>query len=253
MSFNPAQVTEKIIDFIRDYLEGLPYSKAVMGLSGGLDSATCAFLVERAIGKENTILVNMPYKISSPKSQEDAQILADSLDIPMQVFDISAAVDSFFQDKNNVSNLRIGNVCARVRMIRLYDIAAESESLVVATGNKSERYLGYTTLWGDMAGAFSPIGDLFKSDERALASYLGVPEKLINKIPTADLWADQTDEGEMGIKYSNADRLIHLIYEKKRDPKELISQGYDEEDVLTVVKRYKSSRFKCRMPIYPAL
>ncbi len=167
--FDPSKATEKTVDFIKKYTEDAGFSRVVLGLSGGLDSATCAYLAVRALGRENVKLVNMPYKGSSPESQADAQLVADSLGIPMDIVEITGPVDSLFDGRPAPDRLRLGNACARMRMITIYDIASEWNGLVIATGNKSESYLGYTTLWGDMAGAFSPIGDLFKSDEKALA------------------------------------------------------------------------------------
>ncbi len=251
--FDPRMATEKITTFIKNYMDNAGFSRAVIGLSGGLDSATCAFVVARAIGSENVSLINMPYRASSPESREDAELVAKSLGIELDILDITDPVDAFFEHRSRPDRLRLGNACARMRMIALYDIAAEKDALVVATGNKSERYLGYTTLWGDMAGAYAPIGDLFKTDEKALAAFLGVPDKLINKTPTADLWADQTDEGEMGITYQNADRIIHMIYEQNMTPREVTESGESQDDVDTVITRYRASRFKTRLPVYPSL
>ncbi|MFP4458792.1 MAG: NAD+ synthase [Candidatus Zixiibacteriota bacterium] len=252
-SFDPAKTKNTIIKFIRNYINDSGFSKLVVGLSGGLDSATCAYLASKAVGKENVYLFNLPYKISSPESREDAQLVADALGIELDVYDITPAVDALMRKRSSPDKLRLGNVCARMRMIVLYDFASELNALVVATSNKSESYLGYTTLWGDMAGAFAPIGDIFKTQEFEFAEYLGVPEKVIQKPPTADLWEDQTDEDELGLSYEQADNILHNIVDLGHSPENVEAMGFSRENIDRVMNLYIRNKFKSHMPHYPQI
>ena len=182
----------------------------MLGLSGGIDSALVACLVAEAIGARQTLCVLMPYRTSSPDSRGDAETLVDQLGCASELVDISSIVDSYFGagDRRDASALRRGNAMARARMIVLYDHSVTWGGLVVGTGNKTETLIGYTTLFGDSACAFNPIGDLYKTQVRQLALAVGVPEAIIRKAPSADLWPGQTDEVEVGFSYAQVDRIL---------------------------------------------
>ncbi len=245
------EVRREIIGFIRSYLAETPCKGVVIGLSGGLDSAVVAALCIEAAGAEAVDLVAMPYRSSDGSSLEDARRIARHLDRPLEVIDISPPVDSLAETLGSLTNLRLGNMLARMRMIILYDLSASRGRLVVGTGNLSEALLGYSTLWGDTACAFTPIGGLYKTQERKLASVLGLPQWIIEKTPTADLWKGQTDEGEMGISYETADKILFNINERGLSPEELESLGISAKDIKIVLERVKRSEFKRRMPVYP--
>ncbi len=244
---------EIIVDFIAEYIDSAGSDGAVIGLSGGLDSAVSAALAVEAIGSDRVFAVALPYRISDPRSLEDAQKIADHLGLDLETVDISPAVDAVAQSRSNLSKLRLGNICARMRMIYLYDISAERNLLVVGTGNRTERILGYSTLWGDSACAFSPIGDLLKTQERELARFIGLPEWVIEKTPTADLWQGQTDEGEMGITYAEADQIIFARFDQGKSPEQLADAGFDKSKVELVLRKYEWSEFKRKPPAFPEL
>jgi len=252
-SYDSSKVKEKIILFITNYMKKSGFSKLVLGLSGGLDSAVCAYLAVEAVGRKNLLLINMPYSISSPQSYDDAKRVAETLGIEMLLFPITKMVDALLSDRPTSDRLRIGNICARSRMIVLYDFASENNALVVSTGNKTERYLGYTTMWGDMAGAFAPLGDIYKSQERILARFLSVPDLIIDKTPTADLWENQSDEGEMGITYLIADQILFRLFELSQSDEEIIEAGFRKKDIELVKNMYSKNEFKRRLPEYPLL
>jgi len=243
---------EKIVSFIRDYVEG-NCGGVIVGLSGGLDSAVTAALCAEAIGIEAVDLIALPYRTSAPSSLADAQRIAEHLAGELEVMDISAPVDAMVNLAGGTDKLRLGNIAARMRMIILYDISAVRGKLVAGTGNRTERHLGYSTLWGDMACAFTPIGGLLKTQERLLAREIGLPEWVIEKTPTADLWQGQTDEGEMGITYKTADEIIFAIHDEAISREELIARGISQKDIDLVLERERKYEFKRRMPAYPEL
>jgi len=234
--------------FIRGQLEQAGFDRAVLGLSGGIDSALVAYLVAEAIGAERLLCVLMPYRTSSPDSRADAEEVVRRLGATSEVVDISPMVDAFFPDGLEASPLRRGNFMARQRMAVLYDRSVTWAGLVVGTGNKTETLIGYTTLFGDSACAFNPIGDLYKSQVRQLAAAIGVPEAIIRKAPSADLWPGQTDEDEAGFTYPVLDRLLFWRVDKRRSDEEMAGLGFDPALVARVDRMIATSEFKRQVP-----
>lgn len=237
-----------LVAFLRDELverRGIPH--AVIGLSGGVDSAVTAFLCARALGPANVYAIRMPYRTSHPSSLEDAQLVIDALKIPSRTIDISAAVDGYLQYEPDADARRRGNVMARVRMVVLFDQSAKLDALPVGTGNKTERLLGYFTWHADDTPPVNPIGDLFKSQVWELARYLGVPQRLVDKAPTADLQADQTDEADLGISYARADAILAQLLLGYSD-EQLVKRGFKPADVALVRRRVDSTHWKRHLP-----
>jgi NAD+ synthase len=237
-----------IAEFIRGQLRQAGFEKTVVGLSGGIDSAVVAFLVAEAIGAERLLSVLMPYRTSSPSSRSDAEAVVARLGCASEVVDISPMVDPFFANDPDASSLRRGNFMARQRMAVLYDRSVTWGGLVVGTGNKTESLIGYTTLFGDSACAFNPIGDLYKSQIRQLAEALGVPEAIIRKAPSADLWPGQTDEAEADISYPVLDRLLFWRVDKRRSVDEVVAMGFERALVERVDRMIAGSEFKRQVP-----
>src|SRR5208283_3547148 len=246
---NTTFVRKMLVDFLRDQIHNAGFTKAVIGLSGGVDSAVSAYLSAEALGKENVFVVLMPYASSSPESKADAEMVVKDLKVHSEVVDITPMVDPFITTQHIKDNVRRGNVMARMRMIVLYDRSLQHNALVVGTSNKTETMLGYGTLFGDMACAVNPLGDLFKSQVWQLAEALGVPRKIIEKKPTADLWQDQTDEGELGFLYSDVDRLLYYMIDEGRRDDELAVMGFEKNFIAKIKKRVKQNQFKRRPPI----
>jgi len=234
--------------FIRSEITRMGFSRAVIGLSGGIDSAVSCFLAAEALGGQNVLAVRMPYRTSSPDSLEDAQKVIDATGVQSLTVEITRMVEPLFQRFPDMDNMRRGNIMARQRMIILYDQSAAFGGLVVGTGNKTEILLGYTTLYGDSACALNPIGDLYKTQLRQLAEALGVPESIRRKAPSADLWAGQTDEGELGYTYAEVDQLLYLLVDQRYTPQECIEAGFDASFVHKVVDRMRRNQFKRILP-----
>ncbi|MEO6211779.1 MAG: NAD+ synthase, partial [Gemmatimonadaceae bacterium] len=222
------------------------FEKAIVAISGGVDSAVTAYLAAKAIGAKNVIGVRLPYRTSSTESLDHAQLVIDALGIESRTIDISAAVDGYLTNEPDADATRRGNVMARMRMIALFDLGARYKALPLGTGNKTERLLGYFTWHGDDAPPINPIGDLYKTQLRALAQHLGVPAQIVDKPPTADLVHGQTDEGDLGISYDRADRILHWIL-SGFSPDELLARGFDAAEVSVVRKRLDSTHWKRRM------
>ncbi len=236
-------------EFIRAQLGQAGFGKALLGLSGGIDSALVAYLVAEAIGAENVLAVLMPYRTSSPDSRGDAEEVVRRLDIASELVDISDIVDAYFDaGREDAAPLRRGNFMARARMMVLYDHSVTWDGLVVGTGNKTETLIGYSTLWGDSASAFNPIGDLYKSQVRQLSADLGVPDEIINKAPSADLWPGQTDEEEVGFSYAEVDRILFRLVDKRRSLDEIVADGFERELVDRVDRMVAGSEFKRQVP-----
>lgn len=248
LEINAPQAIDRLADFIARTVGEAGYSKVVLGVSGGVDSSLSAFLSVQALGAENVLCLRMPYRTSSPESLEHAQLVIDALGVSSKTIDISSAVDAILDNHPHASAVRRGNVMARVRMINVYDQSAAFPGLVVGTGNKTETLLGYCTLHGDGAFDFNPLADLYKAQVRQLAGELGVPEAIISKAPSADLWVGQTDEEELGYSYDDMDRLLYLLVEEKLSAQECASQGFDIEFVDSMIKRVRKYRFKSTLP-----
>ena len=230
------------------------FRKAVVGVSGGVDSAVTAFLAARALGAENVVGIRLPYRTSSPQSLEHAQLVIDALGIEGRTLDISAAVDGYLANEPDAGPARRGNVMARTRMIALFDLSERYRALPLGTGNKTERLFGYFTWHADDSPPVNPLGDLFKSQVWALARYLGVPEVIVKKPPTADLVSGQTDEGDFGISYAKADEILNWML-SGYSPGDLVARGWPAAEVETVRKRLEGTHWKRRLPtvamLYP--
>ena len=245
---NPAVTAQWLVAFLRDELilrRKIP--RAVIGLSGGVDSAVTAFLCSRALGPENVYAIRMPYRSSNPSSLTDAALVVESTGIHCVTIDISPAVDGYLGGQPDAGARRRGNVMARTRMVVLFDQSAKFDALPIGTGNKTERLLGYFTWHADDAPPVNPIGDLFKSQVWSLARYLGVPQPLIEKAPSADLEADQTDEADLGISYARADAILECLLQGYSDAA-MIERGFKREEVELVRRRVDSTHWKRHLP-----
>ncbi len=249
LHLNTTIVRRMLVDFIRDQIHNAGFSKAVIGLSGGVDSAVSAFIAVEALGKENVRTVMMPYRTSSPESQLDASSVVKALGVESEVVDVTPMVDPLISAHNIQNNVRRGNIMARMRMIVLYDCSLRDNGLVVGTSNKTETMLGYGTLFGDTACALNPLGDLYKTQVWQLAESLGVPRKIIDKKPSADLWQNQTDEGELGFLYKDVDRLLYYMIDERRRDDELVKMDFAKEFIDRVKKRVRQNQFKRRPPL----
>ncbi|HSW42131.1 MAG TPA: NAD+ synthase [Patescibacteria group bacterium] len=252
-----------IAGFIRGQLRQAGFERAVLGLSGGIDSALVAYLVAEAIGAERLLCLLMPYRTSSPASRDDAEEVVAGLGCASRLVDISPIVDGYFGTDGGpggattwaggtealaASPLRRGNFMARARMAVLYDVSASWAGLVVGTGNKTESLIGYTTLFGDSACAFNPIGDLYKTQVRQLSLAVGVPDAIVRKAPSADLWPGQTDEAEAGFTYHELDRLLFWMIDRRRSPPELEALGFDPATIARIERLVAGSEFKRQVP-----
>jgi NAD+ synthase len=252
LSIDPQAILAVLIAFIKDMTTAAGRSRLVVGLSGGLDSATASYLAVLALGKENLDAFLMPYKTSSVASLEDGLLVTRELGVHQEVIEITPVVDSYLERYPGAGQKRIGNFCVRTRMAILYDQSEVHDALVMGTGNLTESLFGYTTLWGDMACAFRPLGALYKTQVRQLARHIGVPERIIEKQPSADLWAGQTDEGEMGLTYDEADKLLHGMIDLGLSDRELEGEGFGPDLIARVKRMVDAAAFKRCMPPSPS-
>lgn len=255
MELENKKIAKQITDFLRTEALNAGFSKGVIGLSGGIDSAVSAYLSTLALGKENMHFVLMPYRTSSKESVTDAMKVVNALGVSHSIIDITSMVDAYIDNYCNdgVSDIRKGNIMARMRMIVLYDFSVKMNALVIGTGNKTEILLGYTTIFGDSACAINPVGDLYKTRLRSLAAYLNIPDSIIKKKPSADLWAGQTDEGEMGFSYEEVDRYLFNKIDEKKSEKQLIDMGFNRKFIEKVDNMIKKNRFKSLPPLIARL
>ncbi len=237
-----------IVSFIQDAVRKVSFHKAVIGLSGGIDSALSAFLAVEALGKDNVLGIRMPYRASSEDSLLDAQKVIDQLGIPSMTIPITLMVDPLFEQFPDMSGVRKGNVMARQRMIILYDQSSAWKGLVIGTSNKTEALLGYTTLYGDSAAALQPIEDLYKTQIRQLSRAVNIPQSILGKPPSADLWIGQTDEDELGYTYEEVDKVLYLLVEGRYSVDEAAAQGFDHKFVAGVWRRVRMNHYKRTMP-----
>jgi NAD+ synthase len=245
------QAIEVIVGFIRSQLEQTGFGRLVVGVSGGVDSATVAFLAARAIGPEQVLAVSMPYRASASDAEQDARLVVEALGCRSERVEITPMVDPLLAPlEGDDAELRVrrGNVMARQRMIVLYDRSVAFDALVAGTSNKTEALLGYGTLYGDMACALAPIGDLYKSQLRAVASRLGVPERILAKPPSADLWPGQTDEDELGATYDALDRILFALVDRRWSAERCVAAGLDAGLVAWVAQRVARNEFKRQLP-----
>jgi len=251
-AIEPERAITVITGFLRTQLEQTGFTRLVVGLSGGVDSATVAYLAAKAIGADNLLAVRMPYRSSSPDSETDALRVVTALGCMSEKVDITPMVDPMLAlvsgPDEGALQVRRGNVMARQRMIVLYDRSAAFDALVAGTGNKTEALLGYGTLFGDMAAAIAPIGDLYKSQLRAVAEALGVPGEILAKPPSADLWPGQTDEEELGATYDDLDRVLFALVDRRWSAERCVAAGLDAALVGWVTRRVAMNEFKRQQP-----
>lgn len=253
LTIDPGFVTGFLVDFLKREAGKFGFSKGVIGLSGGLDSTVSAYLAARSYGPENVLGILMPYKTSSPNSITDAEEVVRKTGIRSQKIEITPMVDAYLEKTPEADKVRRGNVMARCRMILLFDQSQKEKALVIGTSNKSEAMLGYSTWFGDMASSINPLGDLYKTQERQLAVYLGVPEKILKKVPSADLWAGQTVEGELGFSYELADQILYLLVDERWRADEIIEAGFPAETVKRIEKIVTASQYKRALPVIAKL
>jgi len=248
-----AELTRRIlVNFLHDEIHRTGLKRAVLGLSGGIDSALACLLAAEALGPENVLAVRMPYATSSPDSLAHAQLVIDQSGVQSETFEITGMVEPLIATMGG-DGKRAGNAMARARMIVLFDRSAATSGLVVGTGNKTEILLGYSTLYGDSASALNPLGDLYKAQVRQLARLMGVPGPIVDKPPSADLWLGQTDEAELGFTYAQVDPLLYLLVDQRYRLEECVEAGFDATFVRQVAERIRRNQFKRMLPLIAKL
>jgi NAD+ synthase len=248
LTINPSLARKILLGFIRSEVNRVGFKRAVIGLSGGVDSALSCYLAAEALGPEQVLAVRMPYKTSSSDSWDHAGLIIEDLGIQSLDVTITEMADPLIERFSNMNHIRKGNIMARSRMIVLYDQSEAFNGLVIGTSNKTEILLGYTTLYGDSACAINPIGDLYKTQVRQLSRDIGVPNVIVDKAPSADLWAGQTDEAELGFTYDEVDQLLYLMVDHRYRPKDLVDAGFDPTFVQKVINRVRRNQFKRVLP-----
>jgi NAD+ synthase len=251
---NEALAVAALADFLRDGVENAGSTGLVLGLSGGVDSALAAALAVRAIGTERVRAFYLPYRTSDPQSAIDAAAVAAKLGLALATLDITPQVDAYFDRVDpEADRVRRGNKMARERMSILFDQSKKHGALVTGTSNKSEILLGYSTIFGDNASSLNPIGDLYKQQVWQLSRYLGIPEQVVAKRPSADLWPGQTSEGELGFEYAMADEVLYLMFDQGLTAEEVVDRGYPEAVVGRIVTLERAHRFKRRLMLIARL
>jgi NAD+ synthase len=253
LDIQPALVERLLVRFLRSEAGKFGFTRAVLGLSGGVDSAVSAALAQRAFGPANVTGVLMPYRTSDPASEADALTVAAALGIATRKVDITAMTEGYFEEHGVKDRVRRGNVMARSRMIVLYDLSAELGALVIGTSNKTELLLGYSTQFGDAASALNPLGDLYKHQVYQLARHLALPASVIAKAPSADLFVGQTDEADLGFTYAEADRLLHRMVDLRCSQAELEREGFDPALVAKLARRIVANQYKRLPPVIAKL
>lgn len=253
MKINEAFVEKILIKFIQEELSRFNYKKGILGLSGGLDSSVCAVIAAKALEPKNIIAMIMPCGDSFFEDVKDARELVQLLGIHSKTIDISPMVDSYFARYPTDNRVLKGNKMARERMSILYDFSAREKALILGTSNKTELLLGYGTIHGDTACAINPLGDLFKTQIRQFAVYLGIPQRILKKEPTAGLWNGQTDEKELGFTYDKIDKILFQLVDKRITKEEIVTLGFNKDDVEKIIKMIKNSEFKRKLPPIPKL
>jgi len=248
LTINTDVARQILTGFLRSEVTRVGYSRAVIGLSGGIDSALSCVLAVEALGAENVLAVRMPYKSSSADSLAHADLLIKQLQIPNKTVEITDMVEPLFASDMEMTKLRKGNIMARERMIVLYDQSEVFKGLVIGTSNKTEILLGYSTQFGDAASAMNPLGDLYKTQIRQLSRAMNIPAPIIDKAPSADLWDGQTDESELGFTYEQVDQLLYLMIDQRYSPRECVEAGFDELFVNAVLKRIQRNQYKRMQP-----
>jgi NAD+ synthase len=240
--------TKMMTDFIADQIAKAGMRRAVIGLSGGIDSALSAYLSVEALGAENVLAVRMPYRTSSEGSLLDAEAVIEDLQLPSPTIPITDMAEPLFARFPDMSNLRKGNVMARLRMTILYDQSADFGGLVMGTSNKTEFLLGYSTIYGDSGVAMQPIADLYKYQVRQVSQALNIPQSILDKPPSADLWEGQTDEDELGFTYDDVDQVLYLLVDERYTVAEVAEEGFARDFIEKVWRRVKANHYKRTMP-----
>ncbi len=256
-----AALAERVLTrFLSEECGKFGIQRAVIGLSGGLDSATVLELAARALGSKSVHAVAMPYRTSNPDSLTFALEAAEKAGVALETVDISPMADAHIhataglaEDDSAMARLRKGNVMSRVRMTVLYDRSARENALVLGTSNKTELLLGYGTIHGDMASAINPIGDLYKCQVFSLAAHLQVPDSILERPPSADLWEGQTDEEELGFSYDSVDALLHLLIDRRYPRAALLQAGFAKDFLDEVQHRVRANQYKRRPPLIAKL
>lgn len=251
LTINPEKTAKTITSFIKTTVKDAGFSRVVIGLSGGVDSSTTCYLAIKALGANNVYTAVLPYGSLDKQGVKDARLIIDKLKLPESnvfVIDIKPFVERTVVYDPQMDKLRLGNIAVRLRMILLYDLAKKLDTLVIGTENKTEYLLGYFTRFGDEASDIEPIRGLYKTQVKQLAKYLAVPDKIIKKDPSAGMWLGQTDEGEFGFSYEQADQILFLFHDKKCSFSQIVKQGLDKEVVKKVLRRAKDNEFKHKLP-----
>jgi NAD+ synthase len=248
LTIDTALACQILTGFLRSEITRAGFTHAVVNLSGGLDSSLSCYLAAQALGAENVLALRLPYKTSAPDSSEHAQLVIDALGVHSLTIPITDMADGLISRFPEMDRIRQGNIMARLRMIVLYDQSVAFQGLAVGTGNKTEILLGYTTQYGDSACAINPLGDLYKTQVRQLARAVGVPQVILEKPPTADLWLGQTDEGELGFTYEEVDQLLFLLVDQRYSPEDCVAAGFAESFVRSVIEKVRRNQFKRIMP-----
>jgi NAD+ synthase len=253
LTINTRLARRILVSFIHDEVLRTGLQRAVIGLSGGIDSALSCLLAAEALGPENVLAVRLPYATSSPESLADAARVIEQTGVQSETFEITPMVKPLLATLPPEANKRAGNIMARARMIVLYDRSAGFNGLVIGTGNKTEILLGYSTLFGDSASALNPLGDLYKTQLRQLAVEMNMPQPILDKAPSADLWQGQTDEGELGFTYARVDQLLYLLIDQRYTPAEAVAAGFEPAFVDRVLLRVRQNQFKRVLPVVAKL
>jgi NAD+ synthase len=253
LAINPELVRGILVGFIQNEVRKVGFERVVLGLSGGVDSSLVATLAAQALGAKNVLGVIMPYRTSEPKSRSDALEVAQQLGIEHLEVDISPQIDAYFERFPDADQRRRGNKMARERKSIEYDQSSAWRALVIGTSNKTELLLGYGTIYGDMASAINPIGDLYKTQVWQLADAVGVPTAIVQKAPSADLWAGQSDETELGFQYRMIDQLLYYFVDRRYSIEELQRQGFDQAFITDILRRIRENQYKRRLPVIAKL
>lgn len=253
LGIDTAVVERILVGFIREEVRKVGFERVVIGLSGGIDSALSAALAQRALGPDNVVPVIMPYRTSNPQSEADARTVCKAFGLTPERVDISPQIDAYFERFPDADRGRRGNKMARERMAVLYDMSMAHRALVVGTSNKTELLLGYGTVYGDMASALNPLGDLYKTQVWAMARHIGIPQDVIEKPPSADLWEGQSDEQELGFQYAVVDVLLYYMVDERCTREELRAMGFEDAFVEDIARRVRDSQYKRRPPLIAKL